>query len=55
MKGSTELDSGAEITAGDVLTISVTGGTITVNGNAFTSGNTLTVASNVIVISTKAE
>lgn len=55
MKGATELDTGAEITAGDVLTISVTGGTITVNGDAFTSGNTLTVASNVIVISTKAE
>lgn len=55
MKGATELDTGAEITAGDVLTISVTGGTITVNGDAFTSGNTLTVSSNVIVISTKAE
>ena len=55
MKGSTELDDGDTITAGDVLTISVTGGTITVNGNAFTSGNTLTVASNVVVVGTQGE
>ncbi len=37
---------------GDVLTISVTGGTITVNGVAFTSGSTHTVTADVIVVST---
>lgn len=46
------LSSGATINSGDVLTISVTDGTITVNGSAFTSGNTHTVAGNVAVVST---
>lgn len=50
--GNTVLGDGAEIQDGDVLTISVTGGTITVNGTAFTSGDTHTVASNVTVVST---
>lgn len=49
------LSNGATIAAGDVLTISVTGGTITVNGTAFTSGNTYTVAGNTTVVSTKSE
>lgn len=53
-KGSDELTNGATITEGDVLTISVTGGTLTVNGEAFTSGNTLTVAGNVVVVSAAA-
>ena len=39
--------------AGDVLTITCTGGTMTVNGTAFTSGNTHTVAANVAIVSTK--
>lgn len=51
-KGSETLSDGATIHSGDVLTISVTGGTITVNGSAFTSGNTHTVAANVAVVST---
>lgn len=46
------LSSGADISAGDVLTISVTGGTVKVNGSDFTSGNTHTVAGNVTVVST---
>lgn len=50
--GNTVLGDGAEIQDGDVLTISVTGGTITVNGIAFTSGDTHTVAANVTVVST---
>ena len=51
-KGGQTISSGATIYAGDVLTISVTGGTITVNGSSFTSGNTHTVAGNVAVVST---
>lgn len=54
-KGGTPLASGATIYDGDVLTISVTGGTITVNGSAFTSGNTHTVTANVTVVSTASE
>lgn len=46
------LTSGAKIADGDVLTISVTGGTITVNGSSFTSGNTHTVNGDVAVVST---
>lgn len=46
------LSSGANINEGDVLTIGVTGGTITVNGEDFTSGNTHTVTGNVAVVST---
>lgn len=52
-RGGDTLTSSSKIYDGDVLTISVTGGTITVNGSAFTSGNTMTVASNVTVVSTK--
>lgn len=52
-RGGATLTSSSKIYDGDVLTISVTGGTITVNGSAFTSGNTMTVASNVTVVSTK--
>lgn len=55
MKGSTALADGADIKAGDVLTITVTGGTVTVNNVPFTSGNTLTVAGNTVVVSTKSE
>lgn len=52
-RNGVELSNNADISVGDVLTISVTGGTITVNGTAFTSGNTYTVAGNVAVVSTK--
>lgn len=46
------LASGAAIFAGDVLTITVTGGTVKVNNAAFTSGNTHTVSGNTTVVST---
>lgn len=46
------LTNGASIYAGDMLVISVTGGTITVNGDAFVSGNGEAVTSNVTVVST---
>ncbi len=51
-KDAQVLTTGATIHRGDILTISVTGGTVTVNGNAFTSGQTFTVAGNVEVVST---
>lgn len=46
------LDSGATIAKGDVLAISVEGGTVTVNSEAFTSGNFFAVNGNVTVEST---
>lgn len=46
------LTTADKIYAGDVLTITCTGGTMTVNGTAFTSGGTHTVAANVAVVST---
>lgn len=52
-RGETPLQTGANLRAGDVLTISVEDGTLEVNGEAFTSGNTLTVDGNVTVVSTK--
>lgn len=52
VKGEIELSDGAVLEADDVLTISCTGGTLTVNGSAFTSGSTHTVAGNVTVVST---
>jgi len=51
-RGGTALSNGATLNVGDVLTISVTGGTVKVNGSNFTSGNTHTVAANVAVVST---
>ena len=54
-KGCTELADGAIVIAGDELTISVTGGTLTVNGTAFVSGSTYTVSGSVTVVSTKSE
>lgn len=51
-KNGTALNTGATIYAGDVLTISVTGGTLEVNDETFTSGNTYTVSGNVTVEST---
>ena len=51
-RGGVPLDNNAVIFAGDVLTITVTGGTVKVNGTNFTSGNTYTVAGNTAVVST---
>lgn len=49
MRSGVELMDGDTLNAGDVLTITVVGGTVTVNGVAFTSGDTYTVTGNVIV------
>lgn len=46
------LSNGANINADDILIISVTGGTITVNGTAHTSGDPIRVTANVTVAST---
>lgn len=51
-RNNVNLSNNASLAVGDVLTITVTGGTVTVNGTAFTSGNTYTVAGNVTVVST---
>jgi phi13 family phage major tail protein len=51
-KGNATVANGAAIHAGDVLQISVTGGTITVNGTGFISGDMHVVAGNVAVVST---
>lgn len=52
-RGGVSLTSADPIYDGDVLTISCVGGTLTVNGTAFTSGGTHTVSANVTVVSTK--
>ena len=52
MRNGTALSSGANIYQGDVLTISVTGGTVTVDGSSFISGDMHVVDSNVSVVST---
>lgn len=54
-RSGVSLSSGAIIRAGDVLTITCTGGTLEVNGSSFTSGQTHTVAGNVAVVSTANE
>lgn len=46
------LTSADPIYDGDALVITVTGGTVKVNGTTFTSGNTYTVSSNTTVVST---
>lgn len=51
-RNGTALNTGASIFGGDVLTITVSGGTVTVNGASFTSGNTYTVTGDVTVVST---
>lgn len=50
MRSGVAIGNGAGLNTGDVLTISVTGGTLLVNGSAFTSGNTFTVATSDVVI-----
>lgn len=52
MRNGTALSSGANVYNGDVLVISVTGGTITVNSTPFISGNMHVVSGNVTVVST---
>jgi len=52
MRDETELSDGADLAAGDELVISVTGGTITVNGITFASGSTQVVAGDITVVST---
>lgn len=49
MRSGVELMDGDTLNAGDVLTITVVGGTVTVNGVPFTSGDTYTVTGNVLV------
>lgn len=50
-RNGTALSSGANIYQGDVLTISVTGGTVTVDGSSFISGDMHVVNGNVSVVS----
>lgn len=52
IKNGETLSDGATIYAGDALTITVTGGTVTVNGTGFISGDTHNVTGNVTVVST---
>lgn len=52
-KNGATLASGATIHAGDHLQITVTGGTVTVGGVAFTSGDIHVVTGNTAVVSTK--
>jgi hypothetical protein len=52
-RNNINLENNADIAIGDLLTIIVSeGDSITVNGNAFTSGNTYTVSGNTTVVST---
>ena len=51
-RNGSALANNAVIHSGDVLTISVTGGTVKVNNVSFASGNTYTVAGNTAVVST---
>ena len=56
MKGTTSqtaITNGAVVDRGETLQISVTGGTLTVNGQPFTSGNTMLVYDDVRIVSTK--
>ena len=51
-RGGDTLATNADIFSGDVLTISVTGGTVKVNNVSHTSGSTYTVSGNTTVVST---
>ena len=51
-RGGVALANNANLHSGDVLTISVTGGTVKVNNVSHTSGNTYTVTGNTAVVST---
>lgn len=53
LRNGRSVAAGSNVLAdGDVLTITVTGGTVTVNSEAFVSGNTHTVTGNVAIAST---
>lgn len=52
-RGNNTLSASDPVYDGDQLLITVTGGTITVNGTAFTSGDIHVVSGNVAVVSTK--
>lgn len=52
MKNGVELSSGAAINQDDILVITVTGGTVKVNNETFTSGDPYRVTANVTVVST---
>jgi len=54
-KGDTVLESGAKVNNGDQLLITVQGGTVTVNGTPFISGNIHVVNGDVEVVSSKSE
>lgn len=47
------IPTGTGLNTGDVLTVFVTGGTMTINSEAATSGTEVTVAGNVAIVSTK--
>jgi len=51
-KGNTTLATGAKVNNGDQLLITVTGGTVTVNGTDFISGNIHVVSGDVAIVST---
>lgn len=51
-KGDTVLANNDKVNDGDQLLITVTGGTVTVNGTAFISGNIHVVSGNVAIVST---
>lgn len=51
-KGNTVIANNDKVNDGDQLTITVTGGTVTVNGTAFISGNIHIVSGDVAVVST---
>lgn len=50
--GSIPVASGDKVNDGDRLTITVTGGTVTVNAQAFYSGDTHVVTGDVAIVST---
>lgn len=51
-KGNVTIASGDKVNDGDQLKITVTGGTVTVNGTSFISGDIHVVTSNVAIVST---
>lgn len=51
-KGNTVIENNDKVNDGDQLTITVTGGTVTVNGTAFISGNIHVVSGDVAIVST---
>lgn len=52
IRNNVVIPSGTGLRVGDVLTVFVTGGTMTINGTAADSGDSATVAGNVTIVST---